>query len=540
ISADANLGTAPGSSVATQLTLSGGNLRATATFSLATNRGITLGSSGGGIDVNSGFTLTYPGAIVGANTLTKYGSGTFLLSGSKTGTSYVVIYQGTFTVQADAPVLTNQTFTGAGNLVIQPASASFSPTFDTSAITLVGAVSPSPPLSTDGSDHTGLLGTLTVGKSGNSGIINISGNITTAGNQTFYGPVTLSADITSTITSGTVYFTGTVNSSTTKNLTVSGGTLQFGGVVGGTNPLNNITATNLITTAVIQKTSDSSAGAATLTVSGTSSIGASINTSGAQNYAGAVTLTAATTLTATGSTIYFGSTVNGAYALTITTGSSTGYVSFVGTVGNSAVLSSLTVTTPTLFIYSSITTSGAQSYTGDLVISGSPTLTTTNSNVTVTGNVTNSYSQFVQLGTSLFTTAPTINNGSYAVIINGITTSSTSLGATSPTLPLGSTITYDGTSYYYTPNGTYSGAILVVGAGGGGGANWGGGGGAGGYVLGSGTFSSMLTASIAGGAPGATSGQGGTAGITSVSATGISTVNALGGGGGGYNINASS
>ena len=182
--------------------------------------------------------------------------------------------------------MTGQTFTGAGNLIIQSAGTSFSPTFEASGLSLVGNTGTAPiePVSTDGVNRSALMGTLTIGKSGNLGTINISGNITTAGNQTFYGPVTLSADITSTITSGTVNFTGTVNSSasTARSLTVSGGTLQFSGVVGGTNPLNNITATNLVTTDVIQKTVGPAAGAATLTVSGTSSIGASINTSGAQ------------------------------------------------------------------------------------------------------------------------------------------------------------------------------------------------------------------------------------------------------------------
>ncbi len=288
ISADANLGTAPGSSVATQLTLSGGNLRATATFSLATTRGITLGSGGGGIDVNDTFTLTYGGAIVGANTLTKYGLGTFLLSGSKTGTAYVVIYQGTFTVQADAPVLTGQTFTGAGNLIIQSAGTSFSPTFESSNISLVGEISSSPPLSTDGSNRTGLLGTLTIGKVGNLGTINISGNITTAGNQTFYGPVTLSGNITSTITSGTVNFTGTVNSSnaTARSLTVSGGTLKLDGIVGATQPLGAISITGALDlNAAITS-------AASLSVSSTSDLGASVTTSGTQTYSGAVTLSA--------------------------------------------------------------------------------------------------------------------------------------------------------------------------------------------------------------------------------------------------------
>ncbi|NDF44019.1 MAG: hypothetical protein EB137_05540, partial [Actinobacteria bacterium] len=50
ISADNNLGTAPVSAVATQITLNGGTLNTTASFTLNSNRGITLGASHGTIN----------------------------------------------------------------------------------------------------------------------------------------------------------------------------------------------------------------------------------------------------------------------------------------------------------------------------------------------------------------------------------------------------------------------------------------------------------------------------------------------------------
>ncbi len=244
ISADRNLGAVPGSVTATQLTLSGGILQTTASFTLATNRGITLSTGGGTINVDSGITTIYGGTISGTTIFTKDGLGTFVLTGTKTDTAnptYIVIKQGTYTVRSDSPQIDSQTFTGAGNLIIESVSTSFTTNpLDTLNIKLVTVTGDVP--------NSGLLGSLTVGKSGNLSTINISGNITTAGNQTFFGPVTLGTDITSTITSGIVRFSSTLDTkaaaATTSSLTISGGTLQLDGIVGGTRALNNITTTN--------------------------------------------------------------------------------------------------------------------------------------------------------------------------------------------------------------------------------------------------------------------------------------------------------
>src|SRR5262249_43291289 len=67
ISSDANLGTAPGSPTPGKLVIDGGTLQTTASFTLNANRGIALGpssgSGGGTIDLASGTTLTYGGAV---------------------------------------------------------------------------------------------------------------------------------------------------------------------------------------------------------------------------------------------------------------------------------------------------------------------------------------------------------------------------------------------------------------------------------------------------------------------------------------------
>jgi filamentous hemagglutinin family protein len=101
ISADANLGTAPGSVTAASLNLNGGTLALTTNdVTLSTNRGITLGANSS-IDVASGRTLTYGGVITdGASTfgLTKAGSGTLVLSGTNTYDGGTTISAGTLAI----------------------------------------------------------------------------------------------------------------------------------------------------------------------------------------------------------------------------------------------------------------------------------------------------------------------------------------------------------------------------------------------------------------------------------------------------------
>lgn len=80
------LGVAPVSLVTTQLTLNGGALGVTNSLTLQeTNRGITLGASGGGFHVAAGQTLTISNRIAGATgTLTKTGAGTLILTANNT------------------------------------------------------------------------------------------------------------------------------------------------------------------------------------------------------------------------------------------------------------------------------------------------------------------------------------------------------------------------------------------------------------------------------------------------------------------------
>jgi outer membrane autotransporter protein len=95
ISRDANLGTAPGSAVADQLTFDGGTLQATAGFTLNANRGITLLAGGGTIGVTEDNLLSYGGVITGSGAFTKTDTGTLELSGINTYTGATAMNDGT-------------------------------------------------------------------------------------------------------------------------------------------------------------------------------------------------------------------------------------------------------------------------------------------------------------------------------------------------------------------------------------------------------------------------------------------------------------
>jgi fibronectin-binding autotransporter adhesin len=73
IGRDTRLGAVPLSATAASITFNGGTLNTTASFTLNTNRGITL-TGAGTINTNFGTTLIYDGVITGAGTLTKAGA----------------------------------------------------------------------------------------------------------------------------------------------------------------------------------------------------------------------------------------------------------------------------------------------------------------------------------------------------------------------------------------------------------------------------------------------------------------------------------
>ena len=101
IGAQNGLGGDPVVFTADQLTLNGGTLKATAAFSIDSNRGVTLLAGGATIDVNPVPTLTLATVITGAGNLTKIGAGILILSAANTYTGKTVINVGTLRISAE-------------------------------------------------------------------------------------------------------------------------------------------------------------------------------------------------------------------------------------------------------------------------------------------------------------------------------------------------------------------------------------------------------------------------------------------------------
>ncbi|MFM2294222.1 MAG: hypothetical protein RLZZ350_635, partial [Verrucomicrobiota bacterium] len=159
ISSDSNLGATPGSSVADQVTLNGGTLKSSASITLAANRGLNIGASGGTLDVTGSFTNN--DIITGSGTLTKAGSGTLELSQNSTDHTYggLILNAGTISIN-------KSTGLGAGNVTI---NGGVIKTFNTSARSPANNVL--------------FGGDVTLGASG-SGTLNFTGNWTiTNGNR---------------------------------------------------------------------------------------------------------------------------------------------------------------------------------------------------------------------------------------------------------------------------------------------------------------------------------------------------------------------
>ncbi|MBO6558767.1 MAG: hypothetical protein JJ957_19940, partial [Pseudomonadales bacterium] len=319
--------------------------------------GVDTNNQLGAIDVTNGnLTVTAAGTIQGAGAITADSATISGAVGTATATANTVLsiaIDTTSTLGADVETTGGQTYTGlatlGGNVTLTtPGTVQFgagvSATADSLTITTGN-------LDLDGA-ATGLT-TLSV-----DGTSNLGGDVTSTGDQTYTGLVTLSgAD--RTLTAANVNLVGGVD-----------GTMSFALDVTGNLDLD-ATATNLTT----------------LTVSGTTDLGANVETTGTQTYTGAVIVDDGTGVTLTSTMtdlISFGSTVDdggvaGTNSLTIA-----GNASFGGTVGTTA-LDSLSVSGTTV-AGGNISTTGTQTYTGQVTLSGGDR-TFAGSNVDFAGGV---------------------------------------------------------------------------------------------------------------------------------------------------------
>ncbi len=99
INGESRLGRNPSAFTLNQLTLNGGTLQTTASFAIDdSNRGVTVGASGGNFNVNAGTTLTVANVITGLGNLLNSGTGTLRLTAGNTCTGAITNLAGTLVI----------------------------------------------------------------------------------------------------------------------------------------------------------------------------------------------------------------------------------------------------------------------------------------------------------------------------------------------------------------------------------------------------------------------------------------------------------
>ncbi|MBI5771329.1 MAG: autotransporter-associated beta strand repeat-containing protein [Verrucomicrobia bacterium] len=338
LAADTALGTAPGAATAAQLTLNGGTLRNTASMTLATNRGTTLGAAGGTFETAGGTTLTYAGVIAGTSggALNKTGAGTLLLSGASTYNGATNITAGTLQVSGSNTVLST------GTALTVAAGATFDLTSRGATVgSLAGAGTVTKTSGT--TNRTFALG-------GDNTSTTFSGNILKAGGTgtlalTKNGTGTLTLSGTNTYDAVTTINAGAINAQSNAAFGTSAGgvTVASGAAV---ELQNNITITGE---------------ALTLNGAGVtaSPAGALRNVSGSNTWTGAVTLGSASTIRSDSGTLTLTGGITGAtFGLTLAGAGNIAESGIIGTTSGTLTKNGTGY----------VTLSGANTYTGATTI----------------------------------------------------------------------------------------------------------------------------------------------------------------------------
>jgi len=289
------------------LTHTAGNTNITGTLNAAD---IVLGTTSGTTTING----TVNASQLSVGTLNVQGNIT--TSGSQN-------YNGTVTLTNDLTLESTTTTTGTGGIT-------FASTIDGTHVLNITTNA-----GTNGTTFNGFVGQTapltTVSVNGPSTFHCTS--ITSTGNQTYNGTVTVQSDTTLTANAGQlIKFQNTLTGTGTPlpQVTIQTANSQFDEAISSLTSLTTAATTTFNTNANVSSVGTLSTGIADINCS-------SISTSGAQTYSGAIAIGTNIAFTSSGGNILFGSTVNGTHQLEFSVPASTGTITVTGQVGNTDI-----------------------------------------------------------------------------------------------------------------------------------------------------------------------------------------------------------
>ena len=422
VSYDGSLG-----DVGTTVTLDGGTLEALATFSL--EHPLVVTSNGGGLNVDSGRTLTVNNTLTGSGAIEQTGGGTVSLPNATSYAGTYTVTNGTLSINANAALGTGSLVLGNGaSLAIGSGATGISTpvaltsgtgfiTNDASA-TLSGAFTGSGSLTKFGAGSLALSGPLSF----DGGLAIGQGSVTLSGSNTFSGGITVG---------GSTVVLASSSAAGSGGMSVGGGIINFvGSATSVANGLTLFASSSL----GVPSGSDSATFSGNIT-DGAASYGITKTGPGALTLAGNSTYDGGTTISA-GSLILASDSAAGTGSIRVNSGTSLGF-SGTPTIANSVVLAT-DATFNVASVADSATLNGVISQTG-----GVRSLTKTGPGMLTLGG-SNTFSGDLILSAGTLALSSSAAGGSGALRLNGGTFSAS--GSISQQTYLSGTVGISGAS----------------------------------------------------------------------------------------------